>query len=561
MSKPKKIRLGESLLEEKLLTEEQLTMALNIQQHTSRKLGKILVEQGFISEEKISQTISKQLNIPFISLRNIPIDPAISHKLSEIQSRKFRGVVIKETPKYFTVAMSEPTDLMAYDEIENLLSKAIDVVCVTETDLLTFIDKAYKNQQDLQNIALELAQETKFSTQTEDTLIVEDAPVIKLLQNLFDDALKVKSSDIHIEPQEKTTIVRFRVDGSLFIHTTLPSSICAPLISRLKIISGLDITEKRLPQDGRFQIIHKNQPIDMRLSLSPQYYGEMAVIRVLHKNATLFNINDLGMPTPIQEEFKKIIHSSEGMILVCGPTGSGKTTTLYAGLTAINNTNSKIITIEDPVEYQIPMLNQIPINDKIGLDFSRVLRSVLRQDPDTIMIGEIRDTETAQIAMRASITGHLIFSTLHTKDVLSVPTRLIDMGIPPYMVAASLNGILSQRLIRLNCPHCKKEYISTEKEHILGESIFGELFNPNLPLAHSSGCEICKNTGFLGRKAVYEMLTLNEELSHYIQESNWKTFNQKANLKMNNNTMVYGVWELVSSGHVSLSEAFKLLSN
>lgn len=561
MARPQRIRLGEALLQQNKINAADLESALLLQKNTSRKLGKILVEQGYITEDGISEAISQQMGISFISLSDYAIDRKSVSKMTEIQARKFRAIPIQEKTNSFTVAMSDPADLIAYDEIQQILKKDLDVVCVTETDLMNHIDSLYKSNSNLQNIAQALEQDIKTNEVTyKEDLIVEDAPVIKLLQNLFEDAVKMKASDIHIEPQADKTLIRFRVNGQLIIHSELQQAICSPLISRLKIVSYLDISERRMPQDGRFQIQNKGENIDIRLSILPQYYGEMAVMRLLQKTRD-FTIEQLAMPEAIRNDFESIIQSAEGMILVVGPTGSGKTSTLYTGLSSINNPETKIITIEDPVEYQLKMINQVATNEKIGLDFSKVLRTVLRQDPDVIMIGEIRDTETAQIAMRASITGHLIFSTLHTKDVYSVPTRLIDMGVPNYMVASALNGILSQRLIRINCPHCIEEYQPSLKEKILGEKLFGDRFTHIDSFKHSKGCAKCNKTGFLTRAPVYEMLVLDDELKQYIQLQDWANFNKKSKEKIGLNNMAEHLFSFIKNGKTTVDEAFKLISN
>lgn len=561
MARPQRVRLGEALLQQNKINATDLEAALQLQKSTSRKLGKILVEQGYITEEGISEAISQQMRIPFVFLTEHNVDRKVTNKLTEIQARKFRAIVIKESITAFTIAMSDPADLIAYDEIQQILKKEMEVVCVTESDLMNYIDLLYKTNSNLQNIAQALEEDIKINQiHINEDLIVEDAPVIKLLQNLFDDATKFKASDIHIEPQSDRTLIRFRVNGQLIIHSELQQSICSPLISRLKIVSSLNISERRLPQDGRFQIESKNEHIDIRLSILPQYYGEMAVMRLLQKTRD-FTIEQLGMPETIRNDFESIIQSAEGMILVVGPTGSGKTSTLYTGLSSINNSEIKIITIEDPVEYQLKMINQVAVNDKIGLDFSKVLRTVLRQDPDVIMIGEIRDTETAQIAMRAAITGHLIFSTLHTKDVHSVPTRLIDMGVPNYMVASALNGILSQRLVRINCPNCIEDYLPNVKEKILGEKIFGNRFNELTSFKHSKGCIKCNKTGFLTRAPIYEMLVLDDELKQYIQLQDWANFNKKSKEKTAKNNMQEHLFTFIKDGKTTVEEAFKLISN
>lgn len=558
-----KVRLGEVLIKQGLINPSQLEAALSLQKQNKRKLGKVLVEQGFINEEQIAQALSKQLHLPYTNLHKTPIDNSILTRLNEVQARKFRAIVIRENKSEITVAMSDPTDLFTYDELSKIFKKEVLVEVATEEAILNVIDRHYRKSQEISSLAKELEQDIKTVTGSVDfgslnDFTVEDAPVIKLLQSIFEEAANLRASDIHIEPQKDKTLIRLRVDGVLIVQSEVDLKICAPLISRLKIISNLDIAEKRVPQDGRFQIKIKNNPIDVRISTTPLYTGEAAVLRLLTQNQNILHLTSLNMPQDILISLQNIVHQHEGMLLVTGPTGSGKTTTLYAALTEINQTDKKIITIEDPVEYHLPLINQIQVNEKIDLSFSRVLRSVLRQDPDCIMIGEIRDGETAQIAMRGAITGHLILSTIHTKDTASTPIRLIDMGVPNYMVASALQGVLSQRLIRTTCPHCSEEYQASEKDELWLKTITTKSFY-GTSYKKGKGCDKCHNSGYLGRTGVYELLEFDTELTNCLHNNDLIKFNELAKEKLQGKTMVDNIVHLICTGQTTIDEAKRMI--
>ncbi len=558
MSRPEKIRLGEVLLNQGIITQTQLDTALATKGNSSRRLGKILIELNYVSEEQMSKALASQLRLQYVDLKDYEIDKQSFFKLSEAQARRYRAVVLKESNYSFTVGMADPSDLNVYDDLLKVLKKDLTLVCVTEENLLFTIDRLYRNTENIQDMAKELEQEIINVVGVDlEELTVEDAPVIKLLKGVFEDAVRSKASDIHIEPQKDHAMIRFRIDGVLYLHTKISTKICAPLISRLKIISNLDISEKRMPQDGRFQIEVKNNAYDVRISLLPENFGEAAVMRLLNQSNAMLNIDKIGMPDYIYEPFNKIIHSHEGMVLVVGPTGSGKTTTLYSSLSTIRDIEKKIITIEDPIEYQLPLINQVAVNEKIDLTFSKVLRSVLRQDPDVIMIGEIRDAEPAQIALRSAITGHLILSTLHTKDTVSAPARLIDVGVPEYMVATALQGVLSQRLIRVNCPHCKQDHELKEKDLIWAKKEFGDDVS-SIKFKHSTGCNVCNQTSFLGRTGVYEFLEMDDELAKLVHKGELAEFTTVAKTRLKGRTMKDCVKKLLVEGTVSLSEAKRM---
>lgn len=443
MPRPEKIRLGEILVLQKLLSQEQLTFSLEEQKRTGRKLGRVFVENGFVTEEDISGALARQFAIPYIDLKHFNVDPDVVRLLPESQARRFRALVLeKRHTGTLLVGMADPADLFAYDEITRLLKTDIDLAVVNEGALLQAIDRIYRRTEEITDLARELEQEMGDGVVDFGVMGIapglEEAPVVKLLQSVFDDAVQVHASDIHIEPQELRLQIRFRIDGVLHLQTEADMKIASALALRLKLMSNLDISEKRIPQDGRFAIKVRQQQIDVRISTMPTQYGESVVMRLLNQSDGALSLDSIGMPAQILQKFRAVLQRPNGLVLVTGPTGSGKTTTLYGALAELNSLTRKLITVEDPVEYRLPGINQVQVNDKIDLNFSRVLRSALRQDPDVVLVGEMRDQETAQIGMRAAMTGHLVLSTLHTNDAASTPVRLLDMGVPRYMVATSL---------------------------------------------------------------------------------------------------------------------------
>ena len=454
----KKIRLGDLLVEHKVISEEQLTQALSDQKKSGRKLGKVLIENGFIDEDKMLDFLSRQLRIPFIDLKYYKYNTDTVRLLPETHARRYRAITLDSSGDDVLVGMADPTDIFGYDEIANILRKPIRQALVREADLLRTIDSVYRRTQDISNFAEELGEELSETDFDVASLVesadVADAPVVKLLQSMFEDAAQVGASDIHIEPDETCLRLRQRVDGVLIETVMKEKRIANALVSRLKLMSGLNISERRLPQDGRVNIKVSDKSIDVRLSTMPVQYGESVVMRLLDQSQGMLDMSHLGMPKDIISRFKKIIKSPHGMVLVTGPTGSGKTTTLYSALSLLNEADTKIITVEDPVEYRLPRINQVQVNPAINLTFSRVLRAALRQDPDVVLVGEMRDHETVEMGLRAAMTGHLVLSTLHTNDAISTALRLLDMGAEGYLVASALQAVLAQRLVRRICESC-----------------------------------------------------------------------------------------------------------
>jgi MSHA biogenesis protein MshE len=561
MARPEKVRLGDMLVQQGLISAEQLELGLQEQKRTGLKLGRVLVDSGYVTERKISEALARQLSLPFLDLSNFNAKADIVQKLPEAQARRFRAVVLEDRGSSYLVGMADPSDLFAYDEISRVLRREIELAAVQESAILPIIDRMYRRTEEISSLALELGQNLGDSAIDFATLganpTLEEAPVVKLLQTIFDDAVQVHASDIHIEPQENRLHIRFRIDGVMHMQTQADLEIATALVLRLKLMSGLDISEKRLPQDGRFAIKVKQLPVDMRISTMPTQYGESVVMRLLIQNTSGFSLEKLGMPADMLTKFRKLIHKSNGMVLVTGPTGSGKTTTLYAALNELNSLSNKIITVEDPVEYRLAGINQVQVNEKIDLDFARVLRTTLRQDPDIILVGEMRDQETAQIGLRAAMTGHLVLSTLHTNDAMTAPVRLIDMGAPRFMVAMSILGVLAQRLVRLICTNCIEDYTPEAIEQnwlkqVIGESALSQKFS------HGKGCSHCNGTGYQGRLGVYELLEMNNDLVDAANHHETNHFIKLAREKMAGNTLRNQAMRLVLAKKTTVAEAMKI---
>src|SRR5450631_2665409 len=557
MARPGKVRLGDLLVQQKLISQDQLQFGLEQQKRSGRKLGRVLVDNAFVTEENISEALAKQLNIPYINLKYYHINLELVRMLPENQARRFRAIVLEERNGMLLIGMADPTDLSAFDEIARIVKRDIDIAVVTEGQLLESIDRGYRRTEEIAGLARDLSEDlgdtyVDFGALT-DSVGMEEAPVVKLLQSMFDDATQVRASDIHIEPQEGRVMIRFRIDGALHLQTEADSKIAPALVLRLKLMSGLDISEKRLPQDGRFHVRVREQGVDVRIATCPTQNGESVVMRLLRQDGGMVGLEKLGMPPDMLKRFREIIKRSNGMILVTGPTGSGKTTTLYSALAEINTIDQKIITVEDPVEYRLPGINQVQVNEKIDLTFARVLRSALRQDPDVILVGEMRDEETAQIALRAALTGHLVFSTLHTKDAAGTLFRFVDMGVPRFMVASSVQAVIAQRLLRRVCESCSEPHSPTPQEIIWMEmeGLSREQWNG---LKHGRGCTHCNGTGYRGRMGVYEMLEMSREMVEAAAHESATQFMHVARDHMKGKTMLDHALEEMKQGHTTALE-------
>ena len=512
--KRQKIRLGDLLVKRGLIRPEEMRQALEAQKQSGRKLGEQLIAMSFVTEDQILDELSRQLEVPWVNPNDYWVDPDVAGKLPESYARRFVAVVLEETEKDFLVAMADPSDLIAYDEITRVLRRPVRLAVARRQTLQELINLVYRRTDEITSIAEELGREIVSSDDIDlSTLPVGEggasAPVVRLLQSLFEDAVQVGASDIHIEPDEQSLRIRIRRDGVLQEQVFHQYNIHPALVSLLKLMCGLNITERRLPQDGRFQVRVHGRSIDVRLSTLPLQHGEGVVMRLLDHSSGVSSLDQTGMPEDILRRLRRLIRMPYGMVLVTGPTGSGKSTTLYGALSEINDPGVKVITVEDPVEYRLARVNQVQVRESIGLTFARVLRTTLRQDPDIIMVGEMRDEETADIGFRAAITGHLVFSTLHTNDAVSTANRLVDMGVEPYMIAAGLRAVLAQRLLRRICTYCREPYTPEESERAWLRTIFGEEQTADIRLYRGRGCNSCSNTGYSGRIGVFELLEMD----------------------------------------------------
>ena len=562
MGRPEKIRLGDLLIQQGLLTNEQLTRSLDEQKRSGRKLGRIVVEQGYATEEAIARALARQLQTVYVDLKSFNPRKELINRLPEAQARRFRAIMLDEVDGRPRVGFADPTDLHAYDEVVRILRRDIEPAVVAESQLLALIDRVYHRTEEISGLAKELTADLgdvpiEFGDLLGLTAGADDAPIVKLLQTVFEEAMRSRASDIHIEPLERALRVRFRIDGVLQVQTEADAKIASALALRLKLMSGLDISEKRLPQDGRFAIKVRGAMVDVRISTMPTQFGESVVMRLLNQNTGLLGLEHLNMPPRILDRLRRAVHRPNGMVLVTGPTGSGKTTTLYAALTDLNNTEKKIITVEDPVEYRLAGINQVQVNDKIDLSFERVLRSALRQDPDIVLVGEMRDQVTAEIGMRAAMTGHMVLSTLHTNDVVSTPIRLLDMGVPRFMVALSLQLVLAQRLVRLVCGNCAEPYEPAPHERAwlryeLGDTVDSHRFQ------HGRGCTHCGGTGYQGRQGVFEMLEMSGEVVDAINSEDTSAFVHTARRQMAGETLRRDAVRLVVQGRTTIDEAMRV---
>ena len=555
-----KMRLGDLLVHENIITSEQLDNALSAQRSSGRKLGDTLIDLGFISEPQLLRFLAQQLNIPFLDITQRRIDPEQAQLIPETYARRYRALVLEADDEEVLLGMSDPTDLGGLDQLGPLVApRTIELAIVQENQMLEAFDSVYRRTQDIASFAEKLGEEYADEADFELSALddtTSDATVVKLLHSIFEDAVQVRASDIHIEPDEKILRIRQRVDGVLQENTLNQVKIASALVLRLKLMSGLDISEKRIPQDGRFNIKVKGHTLDVRVSTMPVANGEAVVMRLLDQSAGLLTLDQTGMPDAMAEKFRAAINRPHGMILVTGPTGSGKTTTLYGALSELNKPDLKIITAEDPIEYRLPRINQVQVNAKIGLDFAAILRTTLRQDPDIIMVGEMRDQETVEIGLRGALTGHLVLSTLHTNDSVTSAIRLIDMGAAPYLVATSLRGVLAQRLVRRVCENCKEEKPATAQE----QAWVGFL-KPELATAtfyKGRGCNSCNHTGYKGRIGVFEFLEMNEDMMEALREDDTQGFVDATKANKDFVPLSHMALDYAAQGKTSLDEVFKV---
>lgn len=560
MQGQRKVRVGDLLVEKGLIAESQLMDALSEQKRTGKKIGRVLTDLNFITEEKLLSCLADYFHYPYVDLNRYRVDADTVRILPEASARRFRCIVLSEQPDGLLIGMSDPTDLMVIDDLQRQLKKPVLPAFISEDDLLGTLDNIYRRQDEIASIAGELEGELSESdfdiTELASNSDSAEAPVVRLLQSIFEDAVQVKASDIHIEPEEAQLRIRMRIDGDLQEQVMKERRIASALVSRLKIMSGLDISEKRIPQDGRFNIRVKSKSIDVRLSTMPVQFGESVVMRLLDQSGGILDLDSLGMPKDIQERFNYLVERPHGMVLVTGPTGSGKTTSLYAALNILNTKERKIITAEDPIEYRLPRINQVQVNPKVGLEFSTVLRAALRQDPDVILVGEMRDHETAEIGLRAAMTGHMVLSTLHTNDAISTAMRLLDMGVDHYLVASSLRAVMAQRLVKRLCEHCLEDHVLEEQEKAWISTMSETALNNQYK--QGRGCHHCNNTGYRGRIGIYELLEMDEAMITAMRENSAERFSQAAKSHSRFRPLALCALDYAQQGVTSLDEVFRI---
>ena len=514
--KKSNVKLGELLLYSNKITKEQLNSALEEQKATGKKLGEVLVNDGYVTDNDIMEILEFQLGIPHVDLEKYLIKPEIVLEIPENIARRYDLIAIDKKNNYLIVAMADPLNFFAIDDMKIFTKFEIQPVIAPREIIQKNIDKFYRKES-TEKMLKEFKASYEISNaddlEEDELLEVASAPIVKLINSIVEQAVDMRASDIHIEPYAEDIRVRFRIDGDLHEIMRLSSSSLSAIVTRIKIIGKMNIAEKRIPQDGRVETKINGKEIDIRISTIPTVYGEKIVLRLLDRSNFMFSKSELGFNERNLKAFDKILTQPYGIILVTGPTGSGKTTTLYATLKELNEIEKNIITVEDPVEYKLDGINQVQVNPKAGLTFASGLRSILRQDPDIIMVGEIRDSETAEIAVRAAITGHLVLSTLHTNDSASSVVRLIDMGIEPYLVSSAVIGVISQRLVKELCPDCKVPYEASYSE----KSLLGLDTNENITLYRPKGCNKCNN-GYKGRRAVHEIMIVNESIRQLIDD-------------------------------------------
>jgi general secretion pathway protein E len=562
--KSKKL-IGQVFLERGLIDEEELRTALNLQAESREKIGKILVDLGYVSERDCLSVVSEHLGIPAIGAADYPPVPVVDNLLTFRFMKQCKFVPIALEGNVLTLAMTDPMDTATLDSVRQSTGYQVKSFLGAESEVMDILEKFYGSAastlgriiEGIDEGSIENLDEIEDIEQLKD--LASEAPVIRLVNLLISKAIESRASDIHIEPFEKDLKVRYRIDSILHDVESPPKKLKAALISRVKIMSKLNIAERRLPQDGRIKLKVLGKDIDLRVSTLPTLYGESVVMRILDKsNTNLYEIRRLGFPEDSLSEFESLIRRPHGVFLVTGPTGSGKTTTLYSALTTINLPDKKIITIEDPIEYQIDGINQIHVNAQIGLTFASGLRHIVRQDPDVIMVGEIRDLETAEIAIRAALTGHLVFSTLHTNDAPSAITRLIDMGAEDYLIASSLLGVLAQRLVRVICPSCKTEVFPVPE--MLDEIGFrrGDPRSGPNRFYEGRGCEKCGNTGFIGRVGIYELMNITDDIRKLTVAKADSNLIRKKAIENGMRPLRDDGWVKVRQGITSISEVLRV---
>jgi len=519
---PKRRRLGEILVRRGRITPGQMTEFLRIQKETGQPLGQILVEEEVLTKEELTQVLGEQLGIPHVWLRGGLVDPGIVSVLPKEKALSYQVIPMFRVNNVLTLATADPHSIFVFDEVSKISNMPVQPVLSRADDILDAIHECYREEVSIEDVMssldeseIEIVEVTQDRDISEVAELAEGSPVINLTNMILLKSVQDGASDIHIEPQPGKFIVRIRIDGILYELMTPKIEMHPAVVSRLKVMANLDIAERRLPQDGRIQVNVEGRTIDLRFSSMPSHHGEKVVLRILDKSQAILDINQLGFDEDLSKTFKENLTRPNGLILVCGPTGSGKTTTLYSAITMLNSPEKNIVTIEDPVEYQLTSINQVQVNDAIGLSFARILRHTLRQDPDILLVGEIRDRETAGIAIQASLTGHMVLSTIHTNDSPSSITRLLEMGIEPYLISSSLLACMAQRLVRRICPECSTPFYPPKS--VISELGLDE--TKQIRFYRGKGCKPCYDSGFKGRVGIYELLEIDEGFQRLILEN------------------------------------------
>jgi type IV pilus assembly protein PilB len=511
MQKPKKEKLGQILVRNRIITEEQLEEALKKQQESGDSLGRVLIEMKAVSEGALTSILARQIGLKYVDLANYEVDISASSLIDAEIARRYSLIPIGFEEDKLLIAMADPTNVFALDDVRIMTGMEIEALVSTKEDIVAAINRYCRAESDAELSIEDVTQDLSDNGEEAET---DDAPIVKYVNLLITEGVADRASDIHIEPMDSDVRVRFRIDGVLHEIRRNPKQLHPGVVARIKVMADMNIAEKRVPQDGRASVDMRGKPVDLRVASLPTIHGEKMVLRILDKSASLMSMQELGFSEETMEIYSRSFHKPYGAIMVTGPTGSGKTTTLYATLNVLNSIKHNIITVEDPVEYRLPLINQVQVHYKAGLTFAAALRSILRCDPDIVMIGEIRDPESAQIAIESALTGHLVLSTLHTNDAPSALTRLLEMGIEPFLIASAVDCVSSQRLTRVLCNRCKEAY---EPDPVFLEKVGFEWEDmEEKVLFHAKGCAACNNTGFKGRIGVYEVLEVSEEIEKLV---------------------------------------------
>lgn len=574
------MRLGELLVMNGLITQEQLEEALKKQVHTKKKLGEILIEDNCITERQLVEALEFQLGFPVVNMFEVNLDPGTVQLIPEALAKKYLVIPLERKSGKIKVAMADPLNYDAIEEIRMTTGMSVQPVIAIKSEVEQAITRNYGLKESMDELMEDL--DLRNVKDEEQEANDQSSPVVRLVNQIIQSAVQQRASDIHVEPQEKQVLIRYRIDGVLRTEKTLPKHMQGVLIARLKIIAKLNIAERRIPQDGRIQMQYENIRVDIRVSTLPSVHGESVVLRILDQSAGIKKISELGLSEHNEGEFKKLIQKPNGIVLISGPTGSGKTSTLYSALNSLNGDDVKIITVEDPVEYRLNGVTQVQVNSQIGLTFASGLRSILRQDPNIVMVGEIRDTETAEIAVRASLTGHLVFSTIHTNSAISTISRLVDMGVDSYLIASSLTCVIAQRLVRRVCSECATKHEAREDELNIFESLgllheegrlgaktgtdsflrrLQPLQEDRIYIMRGKGCGSCNRTGYRGRMAVHEVLTVDEGLRRLIVQNRPMDELQQYAVEQGFRTMLYDGFSKVKQGVTNPEEVLKAVSD